>query len=100
MRSCQTRQESVTRTGIEPNTPGVYLGAVLCLPIRVEEQNNKPPFYRIAKSVLPKDSSEEEIREAVANLHEFMMVAWQMYLRLESEGKFSGARKERKEGNK
>ncbi len=60
-----------------------------------EEANKKPPFWKSAKSLMPEDSSEEELLEAAANLQDFMSVAYRMYLRLQSEGKLGELRKER-----
>ena len=59
--------------------------------------NKRPPFWGLAKSLMPADTSEDDLRDAAANLHEFMLVAYRMYLRLESEGKLGESKKERKD---
>ena len=64
----------------------------------MEEDDKKPPFYKLARSLACECATEEELRESAANLHEFMLVAYRMYLRLESEGKLRDLEKER--GNK
>ena len=61
----------------------------------MEEKDKKPPFYKLARSLTCECATEEELLEAAANLHEFMLVAYRMYLRLESEGKLGDLRKER-----
>jgi hypothetical protein len=51
----------------------------------MEEQDKKPPFLKLAKSLMPEDASEQDLPEAATNLREFMLVAYRMHLRLESE---------------
>ena len=61
----------------------------------MEADCTKPPFWKLATSLLSDGTSEEELRTAAANLHEFMLVAYRMYLRLEAEGKLKGSRTEK-----
>ncbi len=61
------------------------------------EDKKKPPFWKLTKSIMPEDASEEELLEAAANLHEFMLVAYRMYLRREFEGKLGELKKGRED---
>ena len=60
----------------------------------MEKHEKKPPFWNLAKSRMPEDASEDDLLEAAANLQEFLLVAYRMYLRLESEEKRGESTKE------
>ena len=51
----------------------------------MEAQDKKPPFWKLSKPLMPEDASKDDLLEAAANLNEFMLVAYHMHLRLESE---------------
>lgn len=57
----------------------------------MEREPKRIPFYKIAKLMMPPDSSEEAIIEAAQSWAELMQICFGIYERLKREGKLEEA---------